>query len=233
MGMGKVHSGAKWYYMFLRNAEMKRYIDIFTGRKKVAVNTADGDGENTTVSNITFHFTVFPYTTSDHKRRFEQCPYTKDEYEERRNAASLVTDAFSADTTDKLNALTTKETIRGDGYLFVFATKKDLETVLTNTLPRQYLVTDYTTGKPAEIPARQMQEFIYLYYSMPYNIELLEHSLEEYTKKKTKIRITAGIFKGKEGYIMRMNRNNRLVFAFGAMTIAINYLHAFPFEKVE
>lgn len=78
-----------------------------------------------------------------------------------------------------------------------------------------------------------MEEFIYLYESMPYNIELMDKPLEEYIQKKQKIRITGGIFQGKEGCIMRLHRNTKLVFAFGNMTVAISYLQAFPFEKVE
>lgn len=35
-----------------------------------------------------------------------------------------------------------------------------------------------------------MEEFIYLYESMPYNIELMDKPLEEYIQKKQKIRIT-------------------------------------------
>ena len=85
----------------------------------------------------------------------------------------------------------------------------------------------------AVIPHRQMEEFIYLYESMPYNIELMDKPLEEYIQKKQKIRITGGVFQGKEGCIMRLHRNTKLVFAFGNMTVAISYLQAFPFEKVE
>lgn len=40
-----------------------------------------------------------------------------------------------------------------------------------------------------------MEEFIYLYESMPYNIELMDKPLEEYIQKKQKIRITGGVFK--------------------------------------
>ena len=79
----------------------------------------------------------------------------------------------------------------------------------------------------------QMEEFIYLYESMPYNIELMNRPLEDYLQKKQKIRITGGVFRGKEGCIMRLHRNTRLVFAFGNMTVAVSYLHAFPFEKIE
>ena len=74
---------------------------------------------------------------------------------------------------------------------------------------------------------------IYLYESMPYNIELMNRPLEDYLQKKQKIRITGGVFRGKEGCIMRLHRNTRLVFAFGNMTVAVSYLHAFPFEKIE
>ena len=66
-------------------------------------------------------------------------------------------------------------------------------------LPRQYLVTDYNTHRAAVIPQRQMEEFIYLYESMPYNIELMNRPLEDYLQKKQRIRITGGVFRGKEG----------------------------------
>lgn len=65
------------------------------------------------------------------------------------------------------------------------------------------------------------------------NIELMNRPLEDYLQKKQKIRITGGVFRGKEGCIMRLHRNTRLVFAFGNMTVAVSYLHAFPFEKIE
>ena len=100
-------------------------------------------------------------------------------------------------------------------------------------LPRQYLVTDYNTHRASVIPQRQMEEFIYLYESMPYNIELMNRPLEDYLQKKQRIRITGGVFRGKEGCIMRLHRNTRLVFAFGNMTVAVSYLHAFPFEKID
>lgn len=231
-GERKLRSDCKWYYMFLRNAEMKRFIDLFTGCKEVVVKDVGSDGTSTTTNELKFKFKIFPYTTSDHKGRFENIDYNKEEYEKRKKAALAVTEAFQTGSADKLNALTDKDKIEGDGYLFVCAPKDELDVVLTNTLPRKYLVTDYLTGKPAVIPEHQMQEFIYFYLSMPYTVQLLSHSLEEYTKKKIKIRITAGVFAGKEGYIMRLNRNNKLVFAFGNMTVAIGSIKAFPFERV-
>lgn len=128
--------------------------------------------------------------------------------------------------------MTDEKGIEGNGWLFVCAPLGQLECILSAMLPRQYLVTDYNTHRAAVIPHRQMEEFIYLYESMPYNIELMNRPLEDYLQKKQRIRITGGVFRGKEGCIMRLHRNTRLVFAFGNMTVAVSYLHAFPFEKL-
>ena len=228
MGEGKEYSDGKWYYLFLHNKELKRYIEIFTGKKTVIVKTQSGVEEERR-----FCFKVFSYTTADHKKRFEQCPYNKEAYAERRESALAVREAFATGSTQKLNALTNEKEIIGDGYLFVCAPLEELNLILVNMTPRQYLATNYKSYSAAVIPHRQMEEFIYLYESMPYNIELMERPLEDYIQKKQKIRITSGIFKGKEGCIMRLHRNTKLVFAFGNMTVAISYLHAFPFEKID
>ena len=37
---------------------------------------------------------------------------------------------------------------------------------------------------------------------------------------------------GERGMYHALHRNTRLVFAFGNMTVAVSYLHAFPFEKL-
>ena len=180
-----------------------------------------------------FCFKVFSYTAADHRKRFEQCAYTKEEYTARRDSARVVKEAFATGSTQKLNTLTDEKEIAGNGWLFVCAPLDQLERILSAMLPRQYLVTDYNTHRAAVIPQSQMEEFIYLYESMPYNIELMNRPLEDYLQKKQKIRITGGVFRGKEGCIMRLHRNTRLVFAFGNMTVAVSYLHAFPFEKIE
>ena len=197
-GIGKEHPELSWYYMYLSYKELKRYIAVFS-----------------------------------HRKRFEQCDYTKQEYTLRCESVRAVKEAFSTGSVSQLNALTDEKEVQGSGWLFVCAPLDQLQRILSAMLPRQYLVTDYVTHRAAVIPQRQMEEFIYLYESMPYNIELLNRPLDAYLQKKQRIRITGGIFRGKEGCIMRLHRNTRLVFAFGNMTVAISYLHAFPFEKVD
>ncbi|WP_455664443.1 transcriptional regulator [Phocaeicola sp.] len=226
--MGKECPEVNWYYLYLTNKEMKRYIGVFSGRKAVKFRTSSG-----VIEERYFCFKVFSYTEADHKKRFEQCDYTKEEYIARRDSVRAVKEAFATDSARKLNDLTDEKEVAGNGWLFVCASLDQLELILSAMLPRQYLVTDYNTHRAAVIPQRQMEEFIYLYESMPYNIELMNRPLEDYLQKKQRIRITAGVFQGKEGCVMRLHRNTRLVFAFGNMTVAVSYLHAFPFEKVD
>lgn len=227
-GEEKVCATDKWYYMFLPNKELRRYVELFTGRQPLSLETPSGEKEE-----LHFCFKVFVYTTADHKKRFEQCPYNKEGYDLRRTSAVAVREAFATGTTEQLNALTDASKITGNGYLFVCAPLDRLNFVLNHLYPRQYLATRYKGYDAATIPGIQMEEFIYLYHSMPYNIELMDKPLEEYAQKKQRIRITGGIFRGKEGCIMRLHRNTKLVFAFGNMTVAISYLHAFPFEMVD
>ena len=227
-GIGKEYPELSWYYLYLSNKELKRYISVFSGRKAVRFRTLSGS-----VEEEFFCFKVFSYTAADHRKRFEQCAYTKEEYTARRDSARVVKEAFATGSTQKLNTLTDEKEIAGNGWLFVCAPLDQLERILSAMLPRQYLVTDYNTHRATVIPQSQMEEFIYLYESMPYNIELMNRPLEDYLQKKQKIRITGGVFRGKEGCIMRLHRNTRLVFAFGNLTVAVSYLHAFPFEKIE
>ena len=226
--IGEEHPEVNWYYLYLSNKELKRYVAVFSGRKAVRLRTPSGDAEESY-----FCFKVFSYTEADHEKRFEQCAYTKQEYTARRDSVRVVKEAFATDSAGKLNALTDEKEIAGSGWLFVCAPLDQLNLILSVMLPRQYLVTDYNTHRAAVIPGRQMEEFIYLYESMPYNIELMNRPLEDYLQKKQRIRITGGVFRGKEGCLMRLHRNTRLVFAFGNMTVAVSYLHAFPFEKID
>lgn len=106
-------------------------------------------------------------------------------------------EAFATGSTQKLNALTNEKGIEGNGWLFVCAPLGQLECILSAMLPRQYLVTDYNTHRAAVIPQRQMEEFIYLYESMPYNIELMNWPLEDYLQKSNESVLPVVSFGGK------------------------------------
>ena len=74
-GIGKEHPELSWYYMYLPYKELKRYIAVFSGRKAVKLRTSEGITEE-----CYFCFKVFSYTEAGHRKRFEQCDYTKQEY---------------------------------------------------------------------------------------------------------------------------------------------------------
>ena len=154
-GIGKEHPELNWYYLYLPNKELKRYIGVFSGRKSVKLRKPSGEAEERY-----FCFKVFSYTSTDHRKRFEQCAYTKEKYTARRDSARVVKEAFATGSTRKLNALTDEKEIEGNGWLFVCAPLDQLELILSAMFPRQYLVTDYNTHRAAVIPQRQMEELL-------------------------------------------------------------------------
>ena len=113
-GIGKEYPELGWYYLYLSNKELKRYISVFSGRKAVRLRTPSG-----TVEERFFCFKVFSYTATDHRKRFEQCAYTKEEYTARRDSARVVKEAFATGSTQKLNTLTNEKGIEGNGCLYV------------------------------------------------------------------------------------------------------------------
>ncbi len=57
--------------------------------------------------------------------------------------------------------------------------------------------------------------------------------ITEYAKGNPLLRITSGIFEGLEGYVVRIDRDRKLVMAVGNMTVAVSGVHKESFEKVE
>ena len=71
-GIGKEYPELSWYYLYMSNKELKRYISVFSGRKAVRFRTLSGSVEEEFIC-----FKVFSYTAADHRKLFEQCAYTK------------------------------------------------------------------------------------------------------------------------------------------------------------
>ena len=125
-GIGKEHPELSWYYMYLPYKELKRYIAVFSGRKAVKLRTSEGITEE-----CYFCFKVFSYTETGHRKRFEQCDYTKQEYAARRESARIVKEAFSTGSASQLNALTDEKEVQGSGWLFVCAPLEQLQRILS------------------------------------------------------------------------------------------------------
>ena len=86
--------------------------------------------------------------------------------------------------------------------------------------------------KAAEIPEKQMKDFIMVYELAPWSLRFLDVPVSEYAKNHDLVRITGGVLEGAQGYIVRINKDRKLIISLGNMTLAVSGVHSFPFEKV-
>ena len=64
-GIGKEHPELSWYYLYLSNKDLKRYISVFSGRKAVRFRHTIGYCRREILC-----FKVVSYTATDHRKRF-------------------------------------------------------------------------------------------------------------------------------------------------------------------
>ena len=94
------------------------------------------------------------------------------------------------------------------GLVFFQGFPEEIQTYLDRNFPRTYLCKNCSTGKVAEIKDSQMQPFM-------------------------RVVETSGEMAGLEGYIIRIDRDRRLVMDVGGLSVAISGVHAEHFEEVE
>lgn len=119
------------------------------------------------------------------------------------------------------------------GLLFVKGKLQEIQHFLNEKFSGIYLATDRTTKQVAFISDKEMQSFIRLSsYDGP-GIRILEKPFEYYSSGNQLVRITSGILKGSEGYIVRISREKCLVTRFGNITVAICGVTKESFEKID
>jgi transcription antitermination factor NusG len=119
------------------------------------------------------------------------------------------------------------------GFVFLQGRTLDLQRYLHDKYQYLHLVNDRNTGRPAVIPDSQMQPFMQIMKDDPTRIRILQHPIERYAEGNTRVRILTGILKGQEGYIIRINRDRKLVMEIGDMTVAIGDIHQEKTEPAE
>ena len=77
-----------------------------------------------------------------------------------------------------------------------------------------------------------MRPFMRLLETDPERIRFLVHRLEYYAQNNVRVRILTGTLAGFEGYIVRIDRDRRLVMNIGDLTVAIANIHCETFEEV-
>lgn len=87
------------------------------------------------------------------------------------------------------------------------------------------LVYDCATHKPAEIPDGQMRPLRQVVEVASERLVFLPKPLRHYSQGHVKLRIVSGALAGLEGYLMRINRDRKLVMGVGKLTLAISGVH--------
>lgn len=118
------------------------------------------------------------------------------------------------------------------GLVFLQGRVKDLISFLHDYYPQYHLVNDRSKGAPASIPNTIMQPFMQVLSTHPEKVTFLREPFERFAREHVRLRILTGLFKGSEGYIIRIDRDRQLVFNFGGIAVAIRGVHKEDFEVV-
>lgn len=119
------------------------------------------------------------------------------------------------------------------GLIFIQGTTKVIRKYLWERFPQYHLVNDCSTRKAAVIPDSVMQPFMRIANTDPSRIRFLVNPLTHYAEGNTLVEIMTGPLAGLQGYIIRIDRDRKLVIGVGDMTVAIGGVHKENFEKVE
>lgn len=119
------------------------------------------------------------------------------------------------------------------GLIFIQGKTKVIKKYLWERFPQYHLVNDCSTRKAAVITDSVMQPFMRIAGTDPSRIRFLVNPLTHYAEGNTLVEIMTGPLAGLQGYIIRIDRDRKLVIGVGDMTVAIGGVHKENFEKVE
>lgn len=119
------------------------------------------------------------------------------------------------------------------GLVFIQGKTKVVKKYLWERFPQYHLVNDCSTRKAAVIPDSVMQPFMRIANTDPSRIRFFVNPLTHYAEGNTLVEIMTGPLAGLQGYIIRIDRDRKLVIGVGDMTVAIGGVHKENFEKVE
>ena len=126
-----------------------------------------------------------------------------------------------------------KEIPTVSGLVFFQGFPEDIQDYLNKRFPHIYLCKNCSTGKVAEIKDSQMRPFMRVNETEPERIRFLLKPFHYYARNRILLRITSGELAGLEGYVIRIDRDRRLVMDVGGISVAISGVHAEHFEEVK
>ena len=119
------------------------------------------------------------------------------------------------------------------GLVFFQGLPKDIQAYLDRNFPNTHLCKNCSTGRVAVISDSQMRPFMRINQTEPERIRFLLKPFHYYARNRILLRITSGELAGLEGYIIRIDRDRRLVMDVGGLSVAVSGIHAEHFEEVE
>lgn len=119
------------------------------------------------------------------------------------------------------------------GLVFMQGPVCTLQAYLSINSPTLHLVNNCSTNLPAVIPNSIMEPFMRVLETSPERVRFLLRPFKYYAGGNVKLRITSGFFAGLEGYVIRIDRDRRLVMNVGGMSVAISGVHCETFEVVK
>lgn len=119
------------------------------------------------------------------------------------------------------------------GLIFFKGNPKEIQSYLDLYFPNAHLCKNCSTGRVAQIPDAQMRPFMRINVTSPDRIRFLLRPFHYYATNHILLRITSGELAGLEGYVIRIDRDRRLVMDVGGISVAISGVHAEKFEEVE
>ena len=120
-----------------------------------------------------------------------------------------------------------------NGLVFLQGATNQLRTFLKLNFPQYYLVNNCSTKKPASIPDSVMQPFMAVMQNEPERLTFMREPFERFAKDHVRLRVLTGLFKGQEGYVVRVKRDRQLVMNIGGFAVAVNNVHNEYFEIAE
>lgn len=127
----------------------------------------------------------------------------------------------SAQDRDGTTATATEGRPTISGLIFIQGKTKVIRKYLWERFPQYHLVNDCSTRKAAVIPDSVMQPFMRIANTDPSRIRFLVNPLTHYAEGNTLVEIMTGPLAGLQGYIIRIDRDRKLVIGVGDMTVAI------------
>lgn len=119
------------------------------------------------------------------------------------------------------------------GLVFFQGYPKEIQAYLNKKFPNAHLCKNCSTGRVAIIEDSQMRPFMRVNEKEPERIRFLLKPFHYYARNRILLRITTGELAGLEGYVIRIDRDRRLVMDVGGMSVAFSGVHAEHFEEVE